>query len=40
MYRYDEAGENIVRVTVYNVANKFDTVVNELVGMSEYKYEK
>ena len=27
-------------VTVYNVANKFDTVVNELVGMSEYKYEK
>lgn len=38
-YRYDEDG-NLSRVTTYAVASKFDTIVNELIGMSEYKYEK
>jgi len=38
-YRYDDDG-NLVRVTTYAVSNKFDSIVNELIGMSEYKYEK
>ena len=38
-YRYNEDG-NLIRTTTYNVANKFDTIVNELIAMSEYVYEK
>ena len=38
-YRYDDNG-NLSRVTTYSVSNKFDSIVNELIGMSEYKYEK
>lgn len=37
-FKYDAKG-NVREVTTYNVAQKFGTVLNELVAMEEYNYE-
>ena len=38
LIKYDADG-NVARVSEYNVAEKFGTIVNELIAMSEYSYE-
>jgi len=38
LIKYDADG-NVARVSEYNVAEKFGTIVNELIGMCEYSYE-
>ena len=38
LIKYDADG-NVARISEYNVAEKFGTIVNELIGMSEYSYE-
>ncbi|MCR5289510.1 MAG: hypothetical protein K6E51_05920 [Treponema sp.] len=38
-YKYDD-DKNLIKITTYNVSNKFGTTVNELTGMSEYTYTK
>lgn len=37
-YKYD-ANKNIIKSTSYNIAQKFGTTVNEMIGQSDFSYE-